>query len=64
MAARLPGPPRVLQQDPSSLAEVLADLGRLGEAAGVGARAAALRWELEDGSTRCAPRWSGRRARG
>src|ERR1700761_660346 len=46
VAARLPGPPRVLQQDPSSLTEVLADLGRLGEAAGVGARAAALRWEL------------------
>jgi iron complex transport system substrate-binding protein len=45
-AARLPGPPRVLQQDPSSLTEVLADLGRLGEAAGAGARAAALRWEL------------------
>jgi iron complex transport system substrate-binding protein len=33
VAARLPGPPRVLQQDPSSLTEVLADLGRLGEAA-------------------------------
>jgi iron complex transport system substrate-binding protein len=46
VAARLPGPPRVLQQDPSSLTEVLADLGRLGEASGVGARAAALRWEL------------------
>jgi iron complex transport system substrate-binding protein len=46
VAARLPGPPRVLQQDPSSLTEVLADLGRLGEAAGAGARAAALRWEL------------------
>jgi iron complex transport system substrate-binding protein len=46
VAARLPGPPRVLQQDPSSLVEVLADLTRLGEAAGVGARAAALRWEL------------------
>ena len=46
MAARLPGPPRVLQQDPSSLAEVLADLDRLGEAAGVPARAAA-----------CGPSW-------
>ena len=46
VAARLPGSPRVLQQDPGSLTEVLADLGRLGEAAGVGARAAALRWEL------------------
>jgi len=46
VAARLPGPPRVLQQDPSSLTEMLADLGRLGEAAQAGARAAALRWEL------------------
>ena len=48
VAARLPGPPRVLQQDPSSLTEVLADLARLGEAAGVGERAAALRAELEE----------------
>ena len=40
VAARLPGPPRVLQQDPSSLAEVLADLTRLGEATGIGDRAA------------------------
>jgi iron complex transport system substrate-binding protein len=47
VAARLPGPPRVLQQDPSSLAEVLADLTRLGEAAGVGDRAAVVRDELE-----------------
>src|ERR1700761_2217928 len=46
VAARLPGPPRVLQQDPSSLGEVLAALTRLGEAAGAGDRAAALRWEL------------------
>jgi iron complex transport system substrate-binding protein len=48
VAARLPGPPRVLQQDPSSLTEVLADLARLGEAAGIGERAAALRAELEE----------------
>jgi iron complex transport system substrate-binding protein len=47
VAARLPGPPRVLQQDPSSLGEVLADVTRLGEAAGVGARGRALRGELE-----------------
>ncbi len=47
VAARLPGPPRVLQQDPGSLGEVLDDLARLGEAAGVGERAAALRAELE-----------------
>src|SRR5262249_39665213 len=48
VAARLPGPPRVLQQDPSSLAEVLADLTRLGEAAGIGAHAAAIRAVLEE----------------
>jgi iron complex transport system substrate-binding protein len=48
VAARLPGPPRVLQQDPSSLAEVLEDLTRLGAAAGVPARAAAVRAGLEE----------------
>lgn len=47
VAARLPGPPRVLQQDPGSLAEVLADVERLGEAAGVEERGRALRTELE-----------------
>jgi iron complex transport system substrate-binding protein len=48
VAARLPGPPRVLQQDPSSLAEVLEDVTRLGEAVGIGARAAAVRAGLEE----------------
>ncbi len=47
VAARLPGQPRVLQQDPSTLAEVLEDVTRLGEAAGVADRAAELRAELE-----------------
>ncbi|HEX5610018.1 MAG TPA: cobalamin-binding protein [Solirubrobacterales bacterium] len=47
VAARLPGPPRVLQQDPSSLAEVLEDVERLGDAAGIGERGRALRAELE-----------------
>lgn len=47
VATRLPGPPRVLQQDPSSLAEVLEDVTRLGEAAGVTERGRALRAELE-----------------
>jgi iron complex transport system substrate-binding protein len=47
VAARLPGPPRVLQQDPSSLGEVLEDVTRLGEAAGIEARAGELRAELE-----------------
>jgi iron complex transport system substrate-binding protein len=48
VAGRLPGPPTVIQQDPSSLAEVLADLSRLGEAAGVEGHAAAVRADLED----------------
>ena len=48
VAARLPGPPRVLQQDPSSLDEVLADLTRLGEAVGIAGQAAAVRAGLEE----------------
>jgi iron complex transport system substrate-binding protein len=47
VAARMPGGPRVLQQDPSTLAEVLEDVIRLGEAAGVEADAHELRGELE-----------------
>jgi iron complex transport system substrate-binding protein len=47
VAERLPGPPQVLQQDPSSLAEVLEDVERLGAAAGIGGRGRALRSELE-----------------
>jgi iron complex transport system substrate-binding protein len=47
VAARLPGSPRVLQQDPSTLAEVLEDVIRLGEAAGAETAAAELRAELE-----------------
>lgn len=48
VASRLPGRPEVLQQDPSSLGDVLADLDRLGAAAGIEARAAELRAELEE----------------
>jgi iron complex transport system substrate-binding protein len=47
VAARLPSEPRVLQQDPSTLGEVLEDVVRLGEAAGVAERARELRSELE-----------------
>lgn len=47
VAARLPGRPRVLQQDPSTLAEVLEDVTRLGGAAGIGERAAEVRAGLE-----------------
>jgi iron complex transport system substrate-binding protein len=47
LAARLPGRPRVLQQDPSTLGEMLEDVIRLGEAAGIPAQAHELRGELE-----------------
>ncbi len=47
VAARLPGRPRVLQQDPSSLAEVLEDAVRLGAAAGTEERGVELRRGLE-----------------
>jgi iron complex transport system substrate-binding protein len=47
VAARLPSRPRVLQQDPSSLGEVLEDMTVLGEAAGIEDRTAELRGELE-----------------
>ncbi len=47
VAARLPSEPRVLQQDPSTLVEVMEDLIRLGEAARVEDAAHELRAELE-----------------
>lgn len=47
VAARLPGRPEVVQQDPGSLDEVLADITRLGEAAGVARHAAAVRIKAE-----------------
>jgi iron complex transport system substrate-binding protein len=47
VAARLPGKPRVLQQDPSTLGEMLEDVIRLGEAAEVPRQAHELRGELE-----------------
>jgi len=47
VAARLPAQPPVLQQDPSTLGEVLEDVTRLGEAVGIGERAAGVRGELE-----------------
>ncbi|HEU4599384.1 MAG TPA: cobalamin-binding protein [Solirubrobacterales bacterium] len=47
VAARLPSRPRVVQQDPSTLGEVLDDVVRLGEAAGIPARGRELRDELE-----------------
>lgn len=47
VAARMPGAPQVLQQDPSSLDDVLDDITWLGEAAGIEAHAAAVRADLE-----------------
>lgn len=47
VAARLPGPPQILQQDPSTLGEVLGDVTRLADAAGIAARGRELRAELE-----------------
>jgi iron complex transport system substrate-binding protein len=47
VAERLPSRPRVISLDPSNLGEVLADVSRLGEAAGVADRAVRLRADLE-----------------
>ena len=47
VAARLPSRPRVLQQDPSTLGEMLEDVIRLGEATGIEPRRHELRGELE-----------------
>ncbi len=47
VASRLPNEPLVLQQDPSTLGEMLEDVIRLGEAAGIEADAHELRGDLE-----------------
>src|SRR3954470_6597508 len=47
VADRLPTRPRVISLDPSNLAEVLADVPRLGEATGVPDRAGALHDDLK-----------------
>jgi iron complex transport system substrate-binding protein len=47
VAARLPGSPQVLQQDPATLVEVLADVTRLGAAVGIAGEAAQVRHGLE-----------------
>ena len=47
VAARLPSRPRVLSLDPSSLAEVIADVTRLGQATGMGPESVELCGELE-----------------
>jgi len=47
VAARLPSRPRVVQQDPSTLGEMLEDVVRLGEVTGMESEAHELRGELE-----------------
>ena len=47
VAARLPSKPRVVQQDPSTLGEMLEDVIRLGEETGIADQAHELRGELE-----------------
>ena len=47
VASRLPSRPQVISLDPSNLAEVIADVERLGEATGVTERARELRGDLE-----------------
>jgi iron complex transport system substrate-binding protein len=47
VAERLPTRPSVISLDPARLADVLADVNRLGESAGASAEAAALRERLE-----------------
>ncbi len=47
VASRLPSRPRVVQQDPSTLGEMLEDVIRLGEAAAIPNEAHELRGELE-----------------
>jgi len=47
VAARLPSRPEVLQQDPSTLGEMLEDVIRLGEATGLESEAHLMRGELE-----------------
>jgi iron complex transport system substrate-binding protein len=47
VAARLPSVPGVVQQDPSTLGEMLEDVIRLGEATGISQQAHELRGELE-----------------
>src|SRR4051794_13656922 len=47
VATRLPGRPRVISLDPSNLAEVVADIARLGQATRMSPEAAGLCRELE-----------------
>ena len=48
VAARLPGPPRVLSLDPRTVGDILADVARVGAAVGAADRAAAVVAALEE----------------
>ena len=60
LAARMPGRPRVLSQDPAGLDDVLDDVTRLGDATGRSANAARLRRELEQRLARVTEAVAGR----
>ena len=64
VAARLPRRPRVLQQDPSTLAEMLEDVIRLGEAAARGRRPTSCAASSRGAWRPSAPPSPGRRGRG
>ena len=65
VAARLPGKPRVLQQDPSTLSEMLEEVVRLGEATGMPAsRRTSCAANSRGGWRRSAPPSPGRPCRG
>ncbi len=60
VAARIPGRPPVLSQDPASLSDVLDDVIELGEATGRGGEAALLRRGLEERLARVGDAVAGR----
>ena len=60
VAARIPGRPPVLSQDPASLSDVLDDVIRLGESTGRGREAARLRRRLEERLARVGDSVAGR----
>jgi iron complex transport system substrate-binding protein len=57
VASRLPSRPRVLEQDPSTLGEMLDDVNGLGQAAGISAEAREARGDWRGGSPPSARRW-------
>ena len=64
VAARLPSKPRVIQQDPSTLNEMLDDVVALAEAPASPTRATSCGASSRAGSRSCARPWLGRRRHG